>query len=101
MEMMHRKHAKQSLAAQTACEFIVKLWMHRSRPPVDAQFLEIVQSELAERLANNTMSPASIARLLADEGAELRHPEIIEFDVRWRESLVKVQMDKFAAVERL
>ena len=47
------------------------------------------------------MSPASVARLLADEGAELRHPEIIESDVRWRESLVNSRMDKFAAVEQL
>ena len=47
------------------------------------------------------MSPASVARLLADEGAELRHPEIIEFDVRWRESLVKSRIDEFAPVDQL
>lgn len=38
---------------------------------------------------------------MADEGAELRHPEIIESDVRWREPLVNSRMDKFAEVEPL
>jgi hypothetical protein len=95
MEVTHRKRP-----AQPAREFIVKLWLERGRPPIDAQFLEAVQSELAQ-FGSDAMSPASLARLLADEGAELRHPEIIEFDVHWRESLVKSRMDKFAAVEQL
>jgi hypothetical protein len=30
--------------------------------------------------------PAAIARLLADEGAELKHPEIIETDAEWRQA---------------
>jgi len=101
MEMMHRKRPRKSLAAQTARESIVTLWMELGRPPVGAQFLEIGHSQLAERFGDDAMSPASVARLLADEGAELRHPEIIEFDVRWRESFVNRRMDKFAAVERI
>ena len=96
MEVTHRKRP-----AQPAREFIVKLWLERGGPPIDAQFLEAVQSELAARFGDDAMSPASVARLLADEGAELRHPQIIEFDVRWRESLVKSGMDKFATVEQL
>jgi len=31
------------------------------------------------------VSPASIARALADHGARLRHPDILTTDVRWRE----------------
>lgn len=54
-----------------------------------------------ERFEDPALSPASVARFLADEGAELRHPEIIESDVRWRESRVKSRVDKFAAVEHL
>ena len=97
MEVKHRKPAAKTLAS----EFIMKLWLERGRPPIDAQLLEAVQTELAERFGDDAMSPASVARLLADEGAELRHPQIIEFDVHWRESLVTSRMDKFAAVEQL
>ena len=101
MEVTHRKRPGQSLAAQAARESIVKLWLELGRPPVDAQFLENVQRQLAKSSEDPAISPAEVARLLADEGAELRHPEIIESDVRWRESLVNSRMDKFAAVEPL
>ena len=101
MEVTHRKRPAQSLAAQAACEVIVKLWLELGRPPVDAQFLETAQRQLAKSSEDPAISPASVARLLADEGAELRHPEIIETDVRWRESLVNSRMDRFAAVEPL
>ena len=30
-------------------------------------------------------SPASIARVLADNGVRLRHPEVLDFDSSWRE----------------
>ena len=30
-------------------------------------------------------TPASLARLLADHGARLKHPEVLETDTRWRE----------------
>ena len=34
------------------------------------------------------ISPAAIARAVADEGAVLRHPEVFEFDLRWRKQKV-------------
>lgn len=101
MEVTHRKRPGKSLTAPAAHASILKLWLELGRPPVDAQFLQNVQQELAKSSEDPTISPASVARLLADEGAELRHPEIIESDVRWRESLVNSRMDKFAAVEPL
>jgi hypothetical protein len=101
MEITHGKRPGQTLAAPAAREVIVKLWLELGRPPVDAQFLQNIQRELAARHGDNAMSPASVARLLADEGAEMRHPEIIEFDVRWRDSLVRSRVDKFAAIEQL
>jgi hypothetical protein len=33
-------------------------------------------------------SPASIARILADEGVRLRHSEVLEFDSSWREQRI-------------
>jgi hypothetical protein len=101
MEVTHQKRQALCRAAQPARELVIEFWLEHGRPPIDAQFLENVQSKLAERLEDSAISPASVARLLADEGAELRHPEIIESDVRWRESRVKSRMDKFAAVENL
>ena len=99
MEVTHRKHPGKPRAAQAARASIVKLWLELGQPPVDAQFLQNVQQELAKSSEDPAISPASVARVLADEGAELRHPEIIEADVRWRESLINRRMDKFAAVE--
>ena len=101
MEVTHQERQAQSRATQSAREVIVQLWLERERPPIDAQFLEDVQRELADRSDDSTPSPASVARFLADEGAELRHPEIIECDVRWREARLKNRMDKSAALEHL
>ena len=101
MEVTHQKRPGNSLAAQAARELIVQFWLKRGRPPIDAQFLEDVKRELGKRFQDDAMSPASIARQLADQGAELRHPEIMEFDVRWREASLKDRVDKFAAVEQL
>lgn len=49
-----------------------------------------IQEAIAESLSADSrdviqIGPASIARILADEGARLRHPEILEADVHWRE----------------
>jgi hypothetical protein len=101
MEVTHQKPPPQFRAVQAARELIVQFWLDRGRPPIDAQFLENVQRKLAETFAESEDSPAAVARLLADEGAELRHPEIIQADVRWRESRLKNRMEKFAAIEKL
>lgn len=57
---------------------------------VGAAEISRIQEAIAESLSPDPgdaiqISPASIARILADEGARLRHPEILEADVRWRE----------------
>jgi hypothetical protein len=101
MKVTHQEPRAQSRTAQPPRELIVEFWLEAGRPPIDAQFLENVQRKLAERLEESAISPAAVARLLADEGAELRHPEIIQADVRWRESRVKSRMEKFVAVEKL
>ncbi len=51
-----------------------------------ASELEQIQSALRDTLGDGAVdSPASIARTLADEGAVLRHPEVLDFDTKWRE----------------
>jgi hypothetical protein len=44
-----------------------------------------IQRTVAERFgAGAVESPAALARTLADEGARLRHPEVLACDVAWR-----------------
>src|ERR1044071_8612705 len=71
-------------------ELIVETWTKLGRAPVTAGMLRRIQRALARQFGiDTTDSPASIARVLADEGAELRHPDVIEFDAQWRDSSFK------------
>jgi hypothetical protein len=83
-------------------DLIAKLWHGLKRPPVDARVLRTIQKGVREQLGTTgALSPALIARILADEGAELRHPEIIECDVAWRQSMLDDAIIEFAQVQRL
>jgi hypothetical protein len=76
--------------AQTKREVIVEIWERRQRPAAGKKELREIQRALAGRFGEGGVdSPAAIARVLADEGAELRHPEVIEFDARWREANIQ------------
>ena len=71
---------------RTKREFIIAMWNHLGRPAVGEKQLRAIQETIRQQLGKGAFaSPAAIARVLADEGAELRHPEVIEFDARWRE----------------
>ena len=71
-------------------ELIVNAWTKLGRAPVTARILSRIEQALAKQFGKDTIvSPASIARVLTDEGAELRHPDLIESDVRWREKRLK------------
>lgn len=75
---------------RTKRELAVEVWNRLRRPSVGERELRAIQSAIAKQFGKGTVdSPASIARLLADEGAELRHPEVIEFDARWREKQIE------------
>lgn len=66
-----------------------------------AELKSILEKVAKHYGANDGDSPAAIARVLADEGAELRHPEVIEFDAQWREERIKSQMREFDSLEPL
>ena len=71
-------------------ELIVETWTKLGHAPVTGRMLSRIQRALARQFGiDTTDSPASIARVLADEGAELCHPDVIEFDAQWRESSFK------------
>ena len=74
-----------------------------------ARELEQIQHVLSETLGAGAIeSPAAIARVVADEGAALRHPEVFECDLKWRAgkayhqldfSTLKSALESFGAVE--
>src|SRR6185369_10517094 len=66
-------------------EIIVSTWQARGQAAIDAEELTAIHRAIADLIdIEHLPSPAAIARELAQEGAELRHPEIIECDARWR-----------------
>lgn len=78
-------------------QFIVDWWTENGNESAGAAELDLIQQALVERYgAPGRESPAAIARTLADNGVRLKHPEILEADVRWREREVLVL---FAAEE--
>jgi hypothetical protein len=71
--------------ARTKRELMIEVWEHLDCESVGARELEAVLGAVRERFGEGALeSPARVARLLADEGAELRHAEILDMDARWR-----------------
>src|SRR4051812_46246155 len=64
---------------------IIDAWKPLDKEVVGASDLDFIRETIVARFGTG-VSPASIARALADHGARLRHPEILQADVRWRES---------------
>ena len=63
---------------------IIDVWKPMDKEVVGAPELESIQETIAERFGTS-VSPASIARALADHGVRLGHPEILQTDLHWRE----------------
>jgi hypothetical protein len=71
---------------QTKRDLVIEVWEALDCESIGARELEQIQSALHDRLGDGAVdSPASIARMLADEGAVLRHPEVLDCDTKWRE----------------
>src|SRR5205807_3554969 len=88
---MHRRGSKE----RTKRELIINEWRRLGSPSVGEHELDQIHGAIGERFGKARVdTPPAIARLLADEGAELRHPEVIEFDARWRE--MKIESGEFA-----
>jgi hypothetical protein len=66
-------------------QLILEVWQKTGKSLVTASDLTKIRDALAQRFGSES-SPASIARVLADHGARLGHPEILQADARWRES---------------
>src|SRR5262245_45411253 len=84
------KAVRRNASSRTRRQFALREWNRLRRPAVGERELSAIQRALAKRFRNGVVdSPASLARWLADEGAELRHPEVIECDARWREAQIE------------
>jgi hypothetical protein len=71
--------------ARTKRDLMIEVWEHLDCESVGAAELEDIESVVRERFGDGAVeTPASVARLLADEGAELRHAEVLELDARRR-----------------
>jgi len=72
--------------SRTRQDLIIEVWEALDCESVGERELLAIMETLTETLgAGSVISPAMIARELADEGALLRHPEVLRCDTKWRE----------------
>ncbi len=89
-------------ARLTKKELIIEAWDRLGRTPIGAAELSEIQRSIRREFGRRAdESPAAIARVLADEGAELRHPEVIEFDARWRAAKIESESGQFKGFDDL
>ncbi len=75
--------------ARNRIDLIIEVWETLDCESVGAKELGEIQRVVGERFGPGAIdSPASIARTLADEGAVLRHPEVLEADTQWRQTVL-------------
>ena len=83
------------MTADAREQLILDIWAGVDNESAGADELELIQKELLEQSKIPVAeSPASIARTLADHGVRLRHPEILEADLRWRQTREIGQADR-------
>lgn len=76
---------KHEWKSRTKRDLMIEVWERLDCESVGARELEAVIEAVSARFGEGAVeSPARVARVLADEGAELRHSEILEADARWR-----------------
>ena len=76
---------------RTKKEIIESAWDELGSESVGTGELELIQRALEQSLGRAAVeSPAQIARTLADLGVKLRHPEVLNADLGWREAQIEV-----------
>jgi hypothetical protein len=82
---MKKDESKPEWKSRTKRDLMIEVWEELDCESVGARELEAVLEAVRERFGDGALeSPAATARLLADEGAELRHAEVLDMDARWR-----------------
>lgn len=68
--------------ARTKHDLIIEVWERLDCESVGAVEIEAIEKAVIERFGESAVdSPMTVARMLADEGAELRHSEIMQLYV--------------------
>ena len=68
--------------ARTKTDLIIEVWEKLDCESIGAKEIEAIELVVRDKYGFSAVeSPMIIARMLADEGAELRHAEIMELDV--------------------
>jgi hypothetical protein len=94
--MESRPSKSRSAKNSTRRDLMIQTWQRLGCSAVGKRELREIQQRIAREDGKPAVeSPATIARILADEGAELRHPEVIEFDAEWREAQLKREAARF------
>lgn len=76
---------KDEWKSRTKRDLMIEVWERLDCESVGAEELEAITEAVRARFGEGAVeSPATVARLLADEGAELRHAEVLEMDARRR-----------------
>lgn len=71
--------------SKTRRDLVIEVWEALDCESIGARELVAIEKELQERLGPHSVEmPMRLARTLADEGAVLRHAEILELDVARR-----------------
>ncbi len=92
---MRSKPVNKEWRSRTKRDLIIEVWEALDCESVGARELEQIQQVLQEKLGEGAIeSPAAIARVVADEGAALRHPEVFECDLKWREGKLSATSNK-------
>ena len=92
---MSTKKADKAWQSRTKRDLIIEVWEALDCESVGARELEQIQQVLGEELGlGGVESPGAIARVVADEGAALRHPEVFECDLKWREAKLSATSNK-------
>ncbi len=83
---LSNKMKEQKWKARTKRDLMIEVWEHLDCESVGARELEAIERAVHARFGEGAMveSPATVARMLADEGAELRHAEVLELDASRR-----------------
>jgi hypothetical protein len=63
---------------------IIDAWKPLDKDVVGTHELQLIQETVLKQYGTS-VSPASIARALAEHGVRLGHPEILQADLHWRE----------------
>jgi hypothetical protein len=71
--------------SRTKNDLIIEVWEALDCESIGAKEIIAIEEAVRARFGESAVdTPMKIARLLADEGAELRHAEILELDVKRR-----------------